>query len=360
MIRKIVLTGGPCGGKSTVLAHIQERFTALGFNVLIVPESATTLFLGGFSCNKNDSASLLYFQEAQMSLQLHLECLYHHQAERTLNNTLIICDRGTMDARAFCNDSVWNNILEFFATDNEKLQNRYDAVIHLETAAKTKGYTLENNKARKETPKEAIELDERIKSAWVGTPHLRVIPANDDFNTKIKQVLKCIGNLVGTPLPLEIERKFLLKTYPKVLPVESSESKVLQYYLIPTEKDSEERVRERKSGEHTVYTHCIKRRLTDGTRVEQEQIVSHKDFVSLLNHRDWNTNVIYKSRRCFLYQNQYFELDVFEFPNKGRAVLEVELDDINAPLSLPDFLEIEKEVTSDIKYSNFYMASSNF
>lgn len=40
-IHKIVLTGGPCGGKSTGLSKIEQELTEKGYKVFIVPETAT-------------------------------------------------------------------------------------------------------------------------------------------------------------------------------------------------------------------------------------------------------------------------------------------------------------------------------
>ena len=42
-ITKIVITGGPCAGKSTAMSYIQNEFTKKGYAVLFVPETATEL-----------------------------------------------------------------------------------------------------------------------------------------------------------------------------------------------------------------------------------------------------------------------------------------------------------------------------
>lgn len=44
-ITKIVLTGGPCGGKTSALNQIIEHFTALGYQVFAVPEIATIFLM---------------------------------------------------------------------------------------------------------------------------------------------------------------------------------------------------------------------------------------------------------------------------------------------------------------------------
>ena len=48
-IKKIVITGGPCSGKSTMLNLIENTFTEKGYKVLIVSETATELIRGGIS-----------------------------------------------------------------------------------------------------------------------------------------------------------------------------------------------------------------------------------------------------------------------------------------------------------------------
>ena len=53
-IVKIVLTGGPCAGKTTAKAWIEDAFTKMGYVVLFVSETATELIQGGITntfCN---------------------------------------------------------------------------------------------------------------------------------------------------------------------------------------------------------------------------------------------------------------------------------------------------------------------
>ena len=44
-IKKIVLTGGPCAGKTTGLVRIIEHFSSLGFKVFTVPEVPMASFI---------------------------------------------------------------------------------------------------------------------------------------------------------------------------------------------------------------------------------------------------------------------------------------------------------------------------
>jgi putative protein kinase ArgK-like GTPase of G3E family len=46
-IVRILLTGGPCAGKTTAIADITQDLTQLGCKVLVVPEAATIMMKGG-------------------------------------------------------------------------------------------------------------------------------------------------------------------------------------------------------------------------------------------------------------------------------------------------------------------------
>ena len=98
-ITKIVITGGPCAGKSTAMSRIQEEFEQMNYTVLFVPETATELITGGvapWTCGTNAQ-----YQTCQLKLQLEKEKIFE-QAARTMKSDkiLIVCDRGTLDNKA--------------------------------------------------------------------------------------------------------------------------------------------------------------------------------------------------------------------------------------------------------------------
>lgn len=77
-IIKIVITGGPCAGKTTALSKIEKTFTELGYSVLFVPEVATEMITNGitpYKCKKNK-----YFQENLIKLQLAKEEIFESSA----------------------------------------------------------------------------------------------------------------------------------------------------------------------------------------------------------------------------------------------------------------------------------------
>ena len=48
--RRVVLTGGPCGGKTTCLSHLSDHLSRLGLRTYSVPEAATLLFTSTLMC----------------------------------------------------------------------------------------------------------------------------------------------------------------------------------------------------------------------------------------------------------------------------------------------------------------------
>ena len=67
-ITKIVITGGPCAGKTTAMSWIQNEFTQMGYTVLFVAATATQLITGGvapWTCGTNCE-----FQKCQLSMHL--------------------------------------------------------------------------------------------------------------------------------------------------------------------------------------------------------------------------------------------------------------------------------------------------
>ena len=100
VLYRIVLTGGPCGGKTTALAEIKARLESLGFLILCVPECATLLFGGGAPFPR-DEATGLTFQKNLLKLQLAMEDAFIDLATQSGRPSVILLDRGAMDGKAY-------------------------------------------------------------------------------------------------------------------------------------------------------------------------------------------------------------------------------------------------------------------
>lgn len=357
-IAKIVITGGPCAGKSTAMSWIQNAFSKMGYTVLFVPETATELITGGvapWTCGTNAD-----YQKYQLKLQIEKEKIFE-QAARTMTaeKVLIVCDRGTLDNQAYMNEVEFAEAMNFINSNEVELRDNYDAVFHLVTAAKgaEEFYTTANNSARTETVAEATELDNRLISAWTGHPHLRVIDNSSSFEDKMKKLIAEISSFLGEPEPYEIERKYLIE-YPDIKWLEGNSTcqriEIIQTYL-KSRSDEEMRVRQRGVDGHYIYFQTIKKKVSNLKRVEIERRLSQAEYLNLLMDADTSRKQIRKTRYCLTYKNQYFEIDIYPFWN-DKAIAEIELSDENAEIVFPKQIKVIKEVTDDDSYKNASLA----
>jgi len=65
-IWKLVLTGGPCGGKTTGQARLSTFFENLGWKVYRVPETATVLLGGGVNFAELPEYAQFEFQNTEV------------------------------------------------------------------------------------------------------------------------------------------------------------------------------------------------------------------------------------------------------------------------------------------------------
>ena len=203
-IVKIVITGGPCAGKSTAMSWIQNHFSEKGWTVLFVPETATELITGGvapWTCGTNAD-----YQKCQMGLQLAKEKIFE-KAAATMDaeKALIVCDRGALDNRAYMDELEFSQVLADVGATEVELRDSYDAVFHLVTAADgaLAHYTTDNNGARTETPEEAIALDRRTCAAWDAHPHRRIFGNHCDFRSKISGLIDAVEEFLAHRAPSE-------------------------------------------------------------------------------------------------------------------------------------------------------------
>ena len=357
-VKKIVLTGGPCAGKTTALTWINNYFSNRGYNVLFVPETATELISNGvapWTCKTNYD-----YQSFQIRLQKMKESIFEEAAKKMKGNkVLIICDRGVLDNKAYMEGYEFKRLLKENNTNEVKERDSYDAVFHLVSAAKGKEdvYTLDNNSARTESVEEARVLDDKIISSWTGHPHFRIIDNSTEFEEKLERLLKEIASFLGEPEPFEIERKYLI-SFPNIKELESmpncTKVDITQTYL-KSEDGVERRIRARGIDGDYLYYLTEKRNITGIKRIETEKRLTQDEYLRLLMEADNKLHPIHKTRYCLSENNQYFEIDIY--PEWDRqAIMEIELRSEDQEIKLPDFINIIKEVTEDEAYKNYNMA----
>ncbi len=344
----IALSGGPCSGKTTMLAVIQQYLNNLGYKVFLSPEAATLLINSGVTpWEFPNFQSYVLQQVTQIENQL-IAAAKKHPAKKKV----VITDRGKREGEAYVGKKEF---LKFVKKEGFTLtqlrDDSYDAVFFLRTAAlgAEQFYTTANNSARKESIDEAREVDQRTLDTWIGHPHLRVIENGPGgFEEKKRKTLAAICGFLGIPEPLEIERKFLISPpdFSK-FPVPVAEIEIEQFYL-----KNEGRIRKRGQSGGFTYYYTMKRDVKPGVRVELERRITQEEFLKLaqqVDHKKYRP--ISKKRYCFVWSGQYFELDIISKPKK-IYLLELELGAEDDEIIYPPFVHIIRDVTHEKEFSN--------
>lgn len=163
----IVLTGGPGGGKTTLIDDLR-RDPDWTNHFVTLPETI-------FSANQtNISLKEPLFQRVMVNLQIGIE----DGLLRALDSAdprVILCHRGSLDPLAYWLQRGWPEaeFFEFTHTTRAEHYCRYAAVLHLVTAADGAAcaYKRWPHAHRPEDAETAIQLDRWLEQAWRSHPH---------------------------------------------------------------------------------------------------------------------------------------------------------------------------------------------
>lgn len=185
---RVVLTGGPGGGKTTAADLFRRE---MGDGVVVVPEAATLLFSGGFPRSRESSARRAA-QRAIYHVQKNLE-----DAKAALfPGRTLLCDRGTLDGVVYWPDGAEGFYAEVGTTLATELE-RYDAVIFFETAAAGDLFVEGPNPIRIEDRSEAMMLDRALRAVWEKHPRFHLVPHQSSFLKKLEGALDTLTRVLA-------------------------------------------------------------------------------------------------------------------------------------------------------------------
>jgi predicted ATPase len=185
---RLVVTGGPGGGKTTAADLFRRE---LGERVVIVPEAATILFAGGFPRSAGRDA-----QRAAQSAIYHVQRNLEDVQSARYPERILLCDRGTVDGAAYWPGEPEDFFRHVGTSLDQELQ-RYDAVVFFESAA-AGGISIEGgNPIRNETADEALTLDRRLQTIWGKHPRFVFVPHSSSFFQKMTFGLAAIQSIVA-------------------------------------------------------------------------------------------------------------------------------------------------------------------
>ena len=177
---------------------------------------------------------------ALMKLQMALEDIFTKIVSINLKskNVFVLCDRGLMDGSAYLPKEQWEVLLnEMGIYEHDIREERYDQVIHMTTAADGAEhfYSLKGNLARSEDLELAVDLDKKLRSAWMSHPSYFLV-SNDckDFDAKIKIAENCLLKMQGSPTHSQFSRKYLLTNKDNLFNAIVSDFKVETFIITDT------------------------------------------------------------------------------------------------------------------------------
>lgn len=341
-ITRIALTGAPCSGKTSIINRLVDLYQSENRRVYICPEAATQVIASGVGRD-----NYLDFEANVAKQQIINENEILSKCEEDSSDVVIFYDRALTDCFSYVDDT--KALESVVGVSVAESWSRYDAVIMLEVAGKDQ-YKMDD--VRFESYDEALSYQKNLLSVMVGHPHLRFIKNAKSIDDKLLCVMREIDAVLSE---LEIEKKYLIEfpDFQALAKFHPFKTTISQTYL--TSKIGSHRIRKRSANGVDTYFDTLKIRVSDFCAKEIENIISEKEYNELMLAADPEKNTINKDRYCFLYDGQYFELDVFSFWN-DKALIELELSSAEQQVTLPSEIKVIADVSEDKKYKNNYLA----
>lgn len=350
-IQKIVVTGGPRGGKDGIIPYVRKRLRdEWGILALGVPEVATEFYASGAEMG-DGGATPFDFQKHVLPAQMEHEHRFEGLLFDIMRNLqkqfgVLLCNRGLKDNEPYIKFSDFIRLKEHLGMSDLMLRDApYEGIVFCESSAVhfPRTYMQEDNLARQErTAAEAAALDFKTRNAWVGHPHLWIVPGMKDFEKKEK-AYRVVCHILGLPKPYEIERKFLVrepdwrefeKRNIRVVPVP------LERVYLKSSKTITWRIRKRGESHPFLYYETKKEKVSAGVRIDPEARIEAVRYQKLFyEYKDVSCDIVKKVRHCFLYDDQYNELNKILSPRRheGLFILEKEIFAKDDPVILPPY-----------------------
>lgn len=353
----VVVTGGPCGGRSTFMVRAREWFEKNGYCVFVIPETAMELIMAGASPAVLGSS---VFQERLLRYTLVREENYREMArELEPQKIIILCDRGVLDCATYMGFDLYRRMISELGHSHFELMGRYDYVVHLVTAARgaEESYAYASATARLVSPDEARIIDGNAATAWHGHRHHILVDNSTGFNRKIFRALYALSKGLGIPQPSAAKRTYRVTNFTEdMVPKDSVTSLVVEDYLVSFGA-SERRIRKRFLGAAVNYVYSEKLPTVDGTsQFERELQISQQEYQQfLVNERDSTLWTVERTCHVFACDGKLCELEVYGGRRGGLALCSGGLHYGEQDHLLPEGWEGD-DVTTDARFTHRALA----
>lgn len=341
-IKKIVFTGGPCAGKTTLIEKTKEYLEKNGYDVIVVPEAATIILKSGINLKLLESITDL--QEFILKFQLFNERLALEAAEKKGSKKFaILFDRGVFDNKAYFDDSKkFDKILAKSQVSEINYLDSYDLVFDLITTADCapEKYTLANNSQRTESPEEAKSLDKKTSNAWAGHRNIKIINSDISLDEATKIITKEIDNLYKNKTAKELKVFDLNNTLEDFNNYNDNNSRLIKTQKMVLNKENEDI-------KYAIYKRTYKNENSYLLKVYKEidgvKIVYYDEKIPFNYYLDLITK--YKIKEVEYYKELFFIENRQEYKIKfydNKTTLEYEENKLNKEFILPECIKLNK------------------
>ena len=358
-ILRIVITGGPCGGKTTALEHISKIFREKGYTVLTVNETATELINDGIRPfgTKKEKLKLIDFQRLVLETQLYKEGIRDEAAKACSNDkVVIIYDRGILDNRAYITHKEFKALADARGLTEADILSRYDLVLHLVTAAEgqEKYYSNATNPARTEDAEAARSLDRKTMEAWSTHPNQYIFGNDCLFDEKINRVGNRIREFLGDKMVVD-RQKYVIEI--KDLDLSSFQGlnlireEIEEFVRSDNENENEmfrkTTLKGNENSSYYTYTRIIYNE--DGTKSTTQRNITENEYLDNLSRITYG-EPIKKVRYNFIHNGERFRMDFYTDTNEFMTI---ERDVTNPKKeNLPEFIKSATNITNNRSYSS--------
>lgn len=345
----VCLTGGPCAGKTSVIAKLIAHANDHNIRVYYHADTQSIIKSGGFLSDMrvmSKSQQLTYVQTI-LRLQIWTENMFFNLAKMSAKKALILVERGLLDYKLLLEPELWEGLLNENGWKEADLSDsRYHLVMHLETAACGAEEIFNKWNEGSWTLGSAIERDSKLKDVWIkhhSFRALRNMTGLKGFEHKMEEAVKDILIYTNPASVRSCKRRFLvICDDPKTWMKENfAKDTIVTTYLQPSDSDQEfEKVEARvgKDGD-SIFVRKLSFKPDEQSKeiTKNRSVLTPREYLFCLNRAISKEKVV-KTRYSFLYKTHHYSLTKYQ--GKREWIMQVLTYSKEDAVHVPAFVKL--------------------